>query len=212
MNGKVGLHLGLALALMLLAGRGVRADYYYDFSPISNPTIYSDHSGMGIILANQPQIGPIASGANTNVVAATMTTFINSGVTGTDSFTDKTATLQLTIVQGSDKATGTWQLTFGGSLSAETSQITVAFVGGINTQILTVDGTQYKVTLNTIVPPGIPTAIPGSVGGSIVAGTISVQPGGGGGNTTTPEPSTMILSCLGLSLLGLARWRKRRSQ
>jgi hypothetical protein len=27
----------------------------------------------------------------------------------------------------------------------------------------------------------------------------------------SPEPSTLIASCIGLSFLGLARWRKRRS-
>ena len=38
------------------------------------------------------------------------------------------------------------------------------------------------------------------------------SPTGGGGTISqqTPEPSTMLLSCLGLTLLGGATWRKRR--
>ncbi len=35
--------------------------------------------------------------------------------------------------------------------------------------------------------------------------------GGGGGPSNTPEPSTMLLSCLGLSCLGASAWRKRRA-
>lgn len=191
---------GCALALMLLAGPNLRADYYYNFSPVGNTTIYSDHAGMGIVLSNQPQIGPIATLQDTNVVATTMTTFINAGVTGSDTFTSKDATLQLTIVDGNDHASTTFGLTISGTLSAETSQIQVGLTGP-STQILTVNGHEYKIILNSIVPPGVPTAIPGSVGGKILAGIDVV---------TAPEPSTMLLSGLGLSLLGLARWRKRR--
>ena len=94
MNRKLAILTGCALALMLLAKPNLRADYYYNFSPVGNPTVYSDNAGMGIVLADQPQIGPVASGTNTNVVATTMTTFINQGVTGTDTFTGKTATFE----------------------------------------------------------------------------------------------------------------------
>ena len=169
MKGKLSLHWGCALGLLLVTGLGARADYYYNFSPVGDPTIYSDNAGMGIVLAQQPNIGPIATNQNTNVVAATMTTFINQGVTGTDTFTSKSTTLSLTIVDGTDHASTTFGLTFSGSLSAETSQIKVAFTGP-TTQVLTVGGNQYSITLSSIVPPGIPNAIPGSVGGEILAG------------------------------------------
>jgi hypothetical protein len=35
--------------------------------------------------------------------------------------------------------------------------------------------------------------------------------GGGGGVSDTPEPSTLLASCIGLTCLGLAGWRKRRA-
>jgi len=46
-------------------------------------------------------------------------------------------------------------------------------------------------------------------------GTINAYVTAFGGGTTTgitgvPEPSTMLLSCLGLSMVGFATWRKRR--
>jgi hypothetical protein len=49
-------------------------------------------------------------------------------------------------------------------------------------------------------------------------GTVTgIPPGGpenppsqGGGPSSTPEPSTLVLSCLGLSFLGVKAWRKRR--
>ena len=63
------------------------------------------------------------------------------------------------------------------------------------------------VTLTNYTPPGPPNA---SNAGSISA-HVTVTPGNGhtsGGGT--PEPSTLVLSCLGLGFAGLASWRKRR--
>ncbi len=204
----------LLLALLLFTGPGAGADYYYNFSPVDFPTVYSDNSGMGITISNQPQVGPIATGLDTNVVAATMTTFINPGITGTDTFTTgQHSTLALTIVDGTENGTVNFGLKFSGTLAANNSQIKVEF-DGPSTQSITVNGNQYTVRLDSIVPPGIPTAIPGSVGGRILAGIdVNPPPDGGGGENpppnNAPEPSTMLLSCLGMSLLGLAGWRKK---
>jgi hypothetical protein len=207
MKRQVSLLSVIVLALFLLAGQGVRADYYYNFSPVDFPTVYSDNSGMGITINNQPQVGPISTGLDTNVVAATMTTFINPGVTGTDTFnTGQHSTLALTITDGTELGTVAFGLKFSGSLAANNSSIKVEF-DGPSTQTMTVNGNLYSIKLDSIVPPGIPNAIPGSVGGRILAG-IEVNPPGGGGSNNTPEPSTMVLSFLGLSLLGLTGWRK----
>jgi hypothetical protein len=82
-------------------------------------------------------------------------------------------------------------------------------------------------------PPGIPqsstTLSPTQLNGAIAA-TIEVNAGsgggtippGGGGNppppppggghgASTPEPSTLVLSCFGLGFAGLASWRRRRT-
>jgi hypothetical protein len=191
MNRKSALLTGAVLALALASGPAARADYFYTFGAIDNPTVLSDHSGMGIVINSQTQIGPVATLANTNVVAATMTTFINPGVTGTDTFnTGQSSTIKLTVVDGTQNASLNFGLMFSGSLSANNSQIGVTFDNGQTSEskVLTVNGNEYTVTLNSIVPPGIPGAppgtvggapgaIPGSVGGQILAG---IQVGGGG--------------------------------
>src|SRR5207249_2827690 len=135
-----------------------------------------------------------ATNQNTNVVAATLSTFINPGVTGTDTFsTGQFATVKLTVIDGTDNGSVSFGLKFSGSLAANNAQIGVSFDNGqqSETKSLTVNGNQYSITLNSIVPPGIPGAppgsvggpqgaIPGSVGGQILAG-ILVGGGGGGG-------------------------------
>ncbi len=227
MNRKYAFLTCVLVALVSAMGGTARADYFYNFSPIDFPTVLSDHSGMGINLVNQPQVGPVSTGQNTNVVATTMTTFINPGITGTDTFTTgQHSTIALTITDGTQNATVNFGLTFTGSLSATSSQISIGFTGP-TTESLTVNGNLYTVTLDSIVPPGIPGAIPGSVGGQILAG-IQVTQGGGGGGTTgggggttgggggtnnAPEPSTMILSVLGAAFFGagsLRRWRQAK--
>jgi hypothetical protein len=195
MNRKSTLLAGAVLALLVATGPAARADYFYTFSAIDNPTVLSDHSGMGIVVNSQPQIGPVGTNSNTNVVAATMSTFINPGVTGSDTFnTGQSSTIKLTVIDGTQNASVQFGLSFTGSLSANNSQIGVAFDNGQTTESkqLTVNGNQYTVTLNSIVPPGVPGdppgtvggkpgAIPGSVGGQILAG-IAVGGGSGGGN------------------------------
>src|SRR5262249_52408830 len=86
MSRKRAILWGAVAALALAGGPAARADYFYNFSPITNPTVFSDHSGMSITLGNQAQVGPIATNQNTNVVATTLSTFINPGITGTDTF------------------------------------------------------------------------------------------------------------------------------
>jgi len=51
--------------------------------------------------------------------------------------------------------------------------------------------------------------MPGT-GGTSGGGDTGGTGGTSGGTQQTPEPSTMLLSCLGLSAMGAAAWRKRR--
>jgi hypothetical protein len=195
---------GAFAALALAAVPAARADYFYNFSPVTNPTVFSDHSGMSITLANQAQVGPIATNQNTNVVATTLSTFINPGVTGTDTFnTGQNAQIQLTVTDGTQHASVTFGLKFSGSLAANNAQIGVAFDNGqqSETKTLSVNGNTYTVVLNSVVPPGVPGsppgstgnivgAIPGSIGGTIFAGVPDLGGNGGGNGGTTGGGTT----------------------
>jgi hypothetical protein len=218
MNWKNTPALGAVLALALATAGTARADYFYNFSPTDFPTVYSDHSGMGINLINQTQIGPISTGHDTNVVAVTLSTFINPGITGSDTFTTgQHSTVSVTITDGTAHASTNFGLLFTGSLSASTSGISVAF-DGPSSKPLTVNNHQYTITLDSIVPPGVPGAISGSVGGRILAGIQVGPPGGGppsgGPPQNAPEPSTLVLSALGAAgglFGGFRRWRLRKA-
>lgn len=74
--------------------------------------------------------------------------------------------------------------------------------------------------------PGIPTQASTQNPIGAIAATIEVNagstpppsggggtppPSGGGNTASTPEPSSLVLSCLGLGFAGLASWRRRRS-
>jgi hypothetical protein len=106
----------------------------------------------------------------------------------------------------------------GGSFSQSNSNITNQFFtdGTYTTMtdkpqgIITLNGVNFVVTVDSFTAPE-PEG--GSRVGSIGAHVelLSADGGGGPGPQTTPEPSTMLLSCLGLSVLGVARWRKRRA-
>ena len=74
MSRKSALLSGALLVAAVVTGPTARADYFYNFSPVTSPTVLSDHSGMGITLANQAQVGPINSNQNSNVVATTLST------------------------------------------------------------------------------------------------------------------------------------------
>jgi len=71
-------------------------------------------------------------------------------------------------------------------------------------------GNTYTVDRPSFANPAPPSAQnKGGISFRISASSDTVE---GGGGQTTPEPSSMLLSCLGLSFLGAASWRKRRAR
>jgi hypothetical protein len=117
--------------------------------------------------------------------------------------------LKLTDNGSGDSTSMMFSGKLGGSFASSFSKVTNHFTGQ-TTQTWTdaKTGDVFTVSLSSYTPPGPPTD---TNAGSISA-QVSVTPGGGtisGGSQ--PEPSTLVLSCLGLSFAGFSTWRKRRA-
>jgi hypothetical protein len=205
---------GTALALMLFAATGARADsisFSYDWAP-GQLAVGADTGGTGGISFTheipQSVIGP------TNSVATDLRTFSDAHIGSPDTFTNTAYTLSLTIKDGGQVGTLNWGGAFNGTFSLDAANVTNTFNSAL-TQTTTINGHLYTVTLGPYNAPGVPGAQnAGSIGGFInVAGSTSGgggTTGGGGGPPVdnNPEPSTALLTCLGASFLGLASWRK----
>jgi hypothetical protein len=117
--------------------------------------------------------------------------------------------LSLTLHDLASGASGslTFQGNFSGTIVPGVVDLTNTYMGP-TTQTLTLGRNLYTVTIGSFVSPDI-TGPPPFVGrpGSISA-SISVQPV----TSSAPEPSSLVLACLGLPLFGLARWVRRRRQ
>jgi hypothetical protein len=94
----------------------------------------------------------------------------------------------------------------GGTFSASNSNITNTFTG-TTTQTVTLGNFDYTISFpaNYYSPPGPPLASnAGSISAHVAITPATIVVG------SLPEPSTMVLSGLGLALMGAARLRKRR--
>src|SRR5262249_2275459 len=102
---------------------------------------------------------------------------------------------------------------FNGTISATSANVTTTFLAPL-TQTVTLGGNTFTVNLGGYVPPGPPDASnAGSISAHVAVNEIS-PPGTTGGTGQSPEPSTLLLSCLGLGGLGLAgrrKWRRKAS-
>jgi hypothetical protein len=224
---------GLAAASLLFAGTTARADlipWTYNWTP-SVSAVFSDSPGTGkITLTNEPS--GTATGT-TDIVATNLKVFSTADPGTPDHFTNAKYALALTLTdsQSSKSGTLTFDGEFNGTISAKSSDITNAFTNTV-VQSITLGQHLYRVSIGPFTPP----APPGATNSGTISGTafVTVSNGGGGGSGGTggatgggtgggtggtggsggnpsPEPSTMVMAGLGLSILGLMSWRKRRS-
>jgi hypothetical protein len=178
--------------------------------------IAADAPGTGgISFTNEPQKDVTG---NSDVVATNLKVFSSADPTSPDHLSTNGAYSFALVLK--DKASGqVAQLTFTGKLSgtfsAGNANVTNQFSGGtvmvngvpMTGQSVTLGQWTYTVTFpsNNFSPPGPPLA---SNAGSISA-HVSITPAGVHVGSL-PEPSTLVLSGLGLALTGIAGWRKRR--
>ena len=150
--------------------------------------IAADAPGTGgVSFTNEPARDVTGS---SDVVATNLRVFSSALPTSPDTFNSGGAYSLVLVV--TDKASG--------------DSAVLTFTGN-STQDVVLGNFDYKVSFPTAVyaPPGPPAA---SNAGSISA-HVAVSPSNIG-PATVPEPATMVLSGLGLALMGAAGWRKRR--
>jgi hypothetical protein len=211
---------GASLGLLILAGVQARAEpISWDFSwEPSSLVIAADGGGTGgVSLTLQPPVG--AQGPS-DIVATNLRTFSSAPVTTPDTIAQGNYSLTLTLSDTESGRSGNITYTgyLSGSFSTSSSNLANTFTGETSQELI-LGSNKYAVSIGPYAPPGPP--------GAANAGTISahveverVPPGDGGDGDDddgdpptrpTPEPSTLLLSCLGMSCLGVASWRKRRA-
>ncbi len=201
-----------AAGLLCLAGERAWADnssaqvqWTYNFTP--SQSFVSSDSGSGTVsFTNEPTK---SATNNSDVVVTNLRVSSTASPTSPDTLTTSGAwkvSLTLTDSASSKSDTMTFTGKLSGSFSASNSNVTNTFTG--QTQYtFTLGKNSYTVSLIGYTPPGPPSASnAGSISAYVAASAIKSSGGGG----TTPEPSTLVLSCMGFGFAGLASWRKRR--
>ncbi|MBI1916808.1 MAG: hypothetical protein HYS12_19040 [Planctomycetes bacterium] len=212
-----------AVLLLCLAGPALRAEPAWTFTWTSpDTTIFADSGGSALSLFPSSGHGS----GNSDIVAANLQAISSAPADTPDPFTGKGYTLNLHLVDDASSNAGDLTFTghFDGSLSSQSVNLTHTF--DQNTGTLNLGGHQYKVTLGSFNPPGLPgSTLLGTLGGGVrVDGDIVGAPP----PTTSPpppptlppvakapEPTALMLALLGLSSLGLrgfCRARRHRSR
>jgi hypothetical protein len=198
-----------AVALGLFAGVNARADilWSYDFTP-GTATVISDSGNNSITFTNQPLFN---ASNNSDVVATNIA--VKTPVVGTsDTFTHQNYTIKMYLKDTASGAFTAVPLLFSGDLTGTITPTSTNIVNEFDpahvTATVTLGSNTYTATIGNYTPPGPAGSIPGSFSVHVTV----VHNGGHEPPPTNdvPEPSTMLLSCLGLAGLGLRAWRKRR--
>jgi hypothetical protein len=191
-----GVALALSLATPAAHADPIQWDYNWSRSP---GEILADAPGTGKILLTDEKATHAAG--TTDIVATNLTTYSVATDANPDVFTHKNYTLTLSIKDGDSGLTGMLVFTgyLWGTLTAKSSNIFNQFTGP-QVQTLVLGNHLYRVAIGPYSQPGPPNASnKGSISGHADV-SVSVQ--------TLPEPGSLVLAVVGLSLLGLARRRR----
>jgi hypothetical protein len=205
-----------AATLVLLAATCVQAgplpsqvQWSYNFTPGSYSVSADTNPSAGVSFTNEPTKSAVG---NSDVVATNLRIFGSTASPSTpDTLTTHGAyTISLLLGTSANGPALSGTLTFtgklGGTFSSASANVSNMF-GPNSTQQLTLGNYTFTVALIAYTPPGPANQLnAGSISAHVTVANASIHTTGGG----TPEPSTMLLSGLGLTFLGGAAWRKRR--
>jgi hypothetical protein len=195
---------GTALGLLFFAAANAQASfvaYNYSWAP-NSLVVAADSGGTGGISMTLQQ-DQRAEGSS-DVIATNLRTFSSAPRTTPDQVARGSYSLTLTLTDVASGASGQVRFDgfFSGTFSTTSSNVANTFTGDTSRTIV-LGGHRYVVTIGPYAPPGPPSA---SNAGTISAHIAVDEDGQQGGDT--PEPSTLLLSCMGISFLGAASWRK----
>lgn len=199
--------LGTSLGLLLLASAPAQASFVgwdYAWNP-GSLVVAADGGGTGgISMTLQAQAH--ADGTS-DIIATNLRTFSSAPRTTPDTVAKGTYNLSLTLTDTASGQSGTVTFSgfFNGTFSTTSANVNNTFTGDI-TQTLTLGGHKFQVGIGPYAPPGPPSA----ANAGTISAHVAVDEDGGNNGGDTPEPSTLVLSCLGLSVLGASSWRKIR--
>jgi len=210
-------------------------EWFYSFTPvvpnttnlltavIADPQPGGSVSGVSFTRTDLSQPLPHSKSKNTDVVATNLTVFSAAALDNPQTLTYGTHpdhngsptdsgayALQMTV----STVDGSHTVTFRGGLytltgpdegfTSESANIKNVFDEGTKVQTFDIGDYTFTVSMKSFSEPGPPSdPFDGSISAHVTVSTAH-------GAQETPEPGTMVLSCLGLSFLGGAAWRRRR--
>jgi hypothetical protein len=204
------------VALTLTATTRSNADFSYTYNWSANPI--NINAGAGGVSFTSNDGG--TSTTETDTIAANVSVFSAANAANADAIptpgggSNYSLAVTLTDSNGAGSGTITFTGLLLGKLTHDSSNLTNAITGvtdeagshpGQTFGVGTVDGTQYVVSYNGFAAPG-PEAQHNQ---GAISFHIGFEPGVDDG-PSSPEPSSMVLGCLGLTFLGGAFYRARR--
>jgi hypothetical protein len=201
-----------AVAVLLLVGSFARATnlppdqiaWNYNWAPGAPAVLATGNPGAGVTFTNEPD--KVAVGSS-DIVSTNLRVFSSATANAPDSITTGgNYVLSLKLSLNDDGTVFTKTLTFGGKLSGTFSSESANVMNTFTDQgpkVVQLGTVRFTVQLIAYTPPGPPDQ---SNAGSLAAHVTleNVVP------NSVPEPSTLLLSGMGLTFVGGAAWRRYR--
>jgi hypothetical protein len=198
------LNCAVALGALAYLSAGAQADvtFSYDWSP-TVPLVSGDHGFNAIDFSSQ---GPITVTTN-QAVGNVASLSVQNG--NSDTFTNSGFNLGVKITDGSNSGTVTFSGQLNGVITNGVPNSLTSTITSPATQTLTLGADQFSVSITGFVPPNAYGAgnKPGGFGFEL-----QIAPSGSGSApppNDVPEPTTLLLSCLGVGGFALRGWRMR---